>query len=178
MKIYAKRNPHIDYIRPKVDFQQDKPRWSWEPGCCASGWNLAMSRVQTEWVLNINPDCMVRPNLISRIETLILQETESNVVLYVSDIGFNIWAANVRKFEELGGYDERFWPSGGEDEDILCRISEAGMRWRRIKGQAYHMDGGHLQRQDGYCNIKTFEEKWGWKPHSPEWGKIVGRARV
>ena len=191
LRIYAGRHPHIDYIRPKIerfiDIDGDtngSTRMEWFPLTCAESWNLAMERAQTQWVININPDMMCLPQTLQLLDIAVEQRMD-DVVLMRGVNGFNVWMGDRAWILENGGFDTRFKPCAGEDEDMLVRIGKSGKKWQRCGVAAYHQDGGHKDRVDvgarpgvTYCNSSVFKEKWGWIPNSPEYKKIVGAAHA
>ncbi|MCP4493368.1 MAG: hypothetical protein GY820_39590 [Gammaproteobacteria bacterium] len=178
MRIYALRNPHVHYIRPNVEFKEDPPFFSWNPGCCSLNWNRGLAEVKSEWVINVNPDVWLSVQALDEWEKYAMT-LPPEVALLESNLpggGFNVWMARKRVLLDLGGFDERFWPAGGEDEDMSVRIGKAGFRKEMRNIYGYHMDGGSLQRCDGYRNVATFTEKWGWPPHSPEYNLAINGA--
>lgn len=175
LRVYSRRNPHVVYIRPKVNADRGPPM-KWEPLTCSGSWNLAMSRAETPWIFNVNPDVYLWPQSLELLDRF-CESAPEEVVMIRSTIGFNVWAGRREWLIEQGGFDDRYRPCGGEDEDMLVRIAKSGKKWMAATIPAMHMDGGHLNRVDGNCNIGTFIEKWGWKPHSPEFNALVGRAR-
>jgi len=107
-----------------------------------------------------------------------------DTVIVRSELGFNLWAGKRTALLDLGGFDEKFVPCGGEDEDMLLRVAKAGLRWSHAKVPAMHIDGGHKARCDfnwvsteglvlGYHNVPYFITKWGFPPHSKEYDAIV-----
>jgi hypothetical protein len=182
LKGWAARNPHVNYLRPKVWREYrltGRPEFAWSPHCCAASWNWAMREAETTWVVNVNPDTLLSPHAWRIIEGAIRGRAEGTVLIR-TQVNFNVWMADRTAILELGGFDERFKPCAGEDEDMLCRISQAGLKWQRIQVPATHMEGGHKDRADmgmngkTYPNADVFEEKWGFRPHSPEYKTLVG----
>lgn len=180
LKGYSRRNPHINYIRPAMSCHRTGGGFSWSPLCCASSWNWAMGTAGSSWIINVNPDVWLWPDALTQFETAVMEEVRihEKVVLVRSTLGFNVWAGRVMALRDLGGFDQSFIPCGGEDEDMLVRICKAGEQWSQANVHGVHMDGGHISRVDGYCNIKTFEEKHGFSPNSPEYREIIKGGRV
>jgi hypothetical protein len=180
LAIHARRNPHIDYIRPQINRQRGPP-FSWHPLTCAESWNLAMSRAETPYVINVNPDMIVIPQTLPMIELVLGDHGIDDIAVWQTPYYWNIWLGKVEALlQDLGGFDARFRPCAGEDEDMLVRISTSGKwKWSVMNVPAHHQDGGHKDRVDEYCNVSTFVEKHGWRPHSPEYNKVLqqGRAR-
>ena len=173
MGLYARRNTHIEYVRVKLRKSQDGSNFAWQPLSCSESWNLATRRATSEWVININPDVLIFPKTLAHIEQAIEAQTDPDVVLCRAQLNFNVWWAR-RSWLLEHPFDDRYRPCGGEDEDMLCQIATAGKKAGKGKAAAVHMDGGHLNRVDGYCNVKTFRNKWGFPPHSPEYRALVG----
>ena len=175
MKVYSRRNDHVVWIRPKVQSTIGPP-FQWHPLTCADSWNCAIGAASSEWVINVNPDVYVYAGALDRVEETI-SALPPEVVLVNSNVGgFNLWAGR-RDWLMAHPFDNRYKPCGGEDEDIQVQVAKDGKKWASMSARAVHMDGGHLNRVDGYCNIGPFIEKWGWKPHSPEYRELVGKAR-
>lgn len=77
-----------------------------------------------------------------------------------------------RLFEEIGPFDERFWPAYFEDSDMLHRIRASG-RWRTyydseavfhhwVSSTVRELRGARrLSRQNWKRNRERFVEKWG-----------------
>lgn len=181
LKGWARRNPHVHYLRLPSNqeatstLHASRTAMTWHPLCCAASWNLAMQEAETEWIVNVNPDTLMWPQAWRLIEGAIEGRAEG-CVLIRSQLNFNIWAGDRASLLALGGFDERFKPCAGEDEDMLVRISKAGLKWQKMNLPAMHMEGGHKDRVDGYRNVQTFVDKWGWKPHSPEYREIVSKG--
>jgi len=174
MKRYARRNDrHIIWIRPNVKYRAIHPTHSAELLSLPDAWNLALSSVQTPWAVNVNPDVMLNVGSVEVIEKAVDRAIDAGAVVAVSTLGFNIWACDVKAILGLGGFDSRFWPCAGEEEDLLIRIGQSGLKWGRFNVGAYHVDGGHLSRSDGGRNVETFRAKWGFHPHSEEYKAIV-----
>jgi len=176
MKLYGRRNPHVVWVRPKIRAgNTENGTLAWNPLSCSESWNLAMKRAETEWVINVNPDVEIRAGGLDIIHDAI-DNRIANTVLIRSQLGFNVWAGEVKWLQAIGGFDTRYRPCGGEDEDMLCQIAQDGLKWGKCKSPGTHMDGGHLNRIDGYSNIGPFTDKWGWAPHSAEFRSLVGGA--
>lgn len=178
MRTLALRNPHIHYVRNDVGWKESPPFFSWNPGCCSLNWNLGLREAKSEWVINVNPDVWLSCNALDEWEKH-AATLPPEVVLIESDLGggaFNVWMARRQVLIDLGGFDERFWPAGGEDEDMCVRIGLAGLTKQTRHIYGYHMDGGSLQRVDGYRNVQTFIRKWGFAPHSPEYNLAINGA--
>ena len=173
MGLYARRNPHIEYVRQKLRKGQDGSNFAWRPLSCSESWNLATKRATTEWVINVNPDIWLSPKAVEIIEQSIKETENPEVVLTRTQLNFNVWWAR-RDWLLKHPFDERYRPCGGEDEDMLCQIATAGKKAGKGQVRGIHMDGGHLNRVDGYCNVKTFKEKWGFPPHSKEYRALMG----
>jgi len=191
MATYCRRNPHVHYLTTTVGKKVDidcppgpTTRMEWHPLSCSASWNFAMQEAQADWVINVNPDTEMLPQSLELME-MAIDTRMDGVVLMRAPVNFNFWAADRKALLELGGFDERFRPCAGEDEDMLLRIGKAGMKWQRCGPPAYHQDGGHKDRMDlgipgkgTYCNAPVFVDKWGFMPHSAEWKEIVGAAHA
>jgi len=175
MGVYARRNPHIEYVKPKVPRKMEGSFLAWNPLSCAESWNLAISKVETEWFVNVNPDTVVAPQAFKLISLCIDGLHDPDIVLFRTQVNFNVWWGNTAWLREHP-FDTRYRPCGAEDEDMLCQIATAGKKWSKAQVPVWHQDGGHLNRIDGYCNTEPFRQKWGWKPHSPEFNALVGGA--
>lgn len=175
MGVYARKNPHIEYVKPKVPRRMEGSNLAWQPLSCAESWNLAVSKVTTPWVINVNPDVIVWPHFFRKIDRAI-EERDEGVVLFRTQNNFNVWVGDA-EWLKAHPFDDRYRPCGGEDEDMLCQIATEGKKWSQMQVPAFHQDGGHLNRIDGYCNTRTFHDKWGWPPHSKEFKELVGGAR-
>ncbi len=149
----------------------------WYPFTLSASWNLAIEAAEAPWVINVNPDTLLWPTHSLGLMERALENIAEKVVLIRTQLNFNLWAGRVEFLKEEP-FDTRFSPCGGEDEDMLVRISHAHKQWTKMDVPAHHMDGGHKDRVDGYRNVKVFEDKWGWRPHSPEWNAIVSEALV
>jgi len=179
---YAKRNPHITYIRPNVQ-RAISPDFSWKPLSCAASWNTAIRAADSEYVVNVNPDTMLLPGSLTGIgrgAALIPTAWEGRadgVVLMRTQINFNVWIGD-REWLVEHPFDETFEVCGGEDEDMLCQISKAGKKWTQIQIPAVHQEGGHRDRVDNYCNVSTFESKWGFRQHTPPYKELLRAAQA
>ena len=192
LSAYAKRNPHVNYIRPPVArfIDTENPaefhtRMGWLPWTCAHSWNVAMGTAESEWVINVNPDVMLLPQSLDMFEKLIETPNHPDVRLMRAPLSFNLWAGDRQYLLDLGGFDTRFKPCAGEDEDMLVRIAQDGKKWQTVSIPAYHQDGGHRDRVDvgipgkgTYCNAPVFVEKHGWLPKKAEYNAIVGAAHA
>ena len=178
LRSYAQRHSEVVYIKPQVRATFGDGVFTWRPLTCADSWNLAMEKAESEWVINVNPDVILWPGALDCLELAIEGRHSRDVVLLRTTLGFNVWAGHRASLLRLGGFDNRFKPCAGEDEDILCRITEEGLKWSVVQIQGVHHDGGHKNRIDGYCNVAVFTEKWGFPPSSAEYKKFIERGRV
>ena len=176
MKTYCKRNPNVNWIRPDTTSLQSHGIFQWNPLTCAASWNLGLAASASKWTMNVNPDVLLRIDAVDRVMKT-LRDRGKNIDLFRSEIGFNIWIGKTAVLQELGGFDDRFQPAGGEDEDMMVRISQAGLKWSPISVPAYHVDGGHLSRVGGYLT-ETFRQKWDFVPNGPEYKAIVSGGRA
>ena len=190
MKDYASINPHIHYLRwPDIapgplGGEWDGSGMQWSPLSCAASWNWGLREAQSEWVINVNPDILQWPQMLGIIDRQIA-ELDPEIVLVCGQVVFNVWYALREEILDLGGFDEQFIPCGGENEDILVRISEAGVKWTQRNLPLFHVGSGHKTRADHlgphrgpYCNTPVFKEKHGFPPNAKEYKAIITRGRA
>ena len=82
-------------------------------------------------------------------------------------------------YDDIGGFDERFYPCCGEDQDIFIRLAQGGWKYKRIKVDYQHVEGGH------HCRIeipaeqyKKFLDKWGFPPSGNKYYEIINKVIV
>jgi len=99
--------------------------------------------------------------------------------------GFPCWLSVFRsdRLREIGFFDERFWPGGGEDYDMMARAYQAGYRMlASSKSWAWHWWGQSKDRSDGRARaLPAAHEHWNvlsvkagldglWIPDCDVWG--------
>ncbi len=83
------------------------------------------------------------------------------------------WIIRREVYEEIGGFDERFFPAYYEDDDYCMRVKDAGYDiYCADDVFIHHFEHGSVKKDDNNKwlkeNKKRFEKKWGkdaWKPH-------------
>jgi len=73
------------------------------------------------------------------------------------------WMVRRSVFNELGGFDERYWPAYSEDADFCLRAADAGYRTRLVCARAviHHHEGASAERVAiAERSRATFEKRW------------------
>lgn len=101
-----------------------------------------------------------------------------------STVGFHGCVWSVRLWEEVGGFDERFWPAYYEDTDWLRRLSLAGlhtaenpMRRAEVPGRCPHalaFRAGVMTEKDYSRCGALYVEKWGGPPGAETCAEMRG----
>lgn len=145
---------------------------------CSGAWNLLLDQATSdEMVLIANDDIMLSEHSIGRIlsrttvETSVGQFTKPD---FVAAHGFSLFLIRKQLVDELGPFDENFFPAYFEDNDFEYRMKLAGKRFHVVDGCAQHTGSASLHIQSDAAQRefgKRFEQlrsyyvkKWGGKP--------------
>ena len=95
----------------------------------------------------------------------------------IPTLPFNIFRKKC--FDELGGFDERFYPACGEDQDFYVRLAKRGWKFKCISVNYIHVEGGHHSRIENPAEqYKKFVDKWGFPPSLSEYYEIINKAII
>lgn len=177
-----------------------QPNWRNNRGV-SGAWNAGINEAFSDgcsYVLVINDDVLLSPWTIDR-QILAMESDEERLLNFTS--GMNIgaptgdpfyvmthpeppretaWGAGVdfacfmiteRCFQQVGPFDENFYPAYFEDNDYHRRIILSGLNSRMITNAPYYHYGSTTQRTNDGVQPKDFElnrqyykEKWGGVP--------------
>jgi hypothetical protein len=89
----------------------------------AASWNLIMRTAKRDpaitQVVLLNDDCKVAPDSLAKL----VDDPWSVVLAH----WFSCWKLAMRTWEEVGPFDEQFWPAYFEDADYRARLDRAGI---------------------------------------------------
>lgn len=169
-KNYAENHKkHIEYIRGEGFPNQ----W-----CFSKMSNEGAKRCKEEWFMIVCSDILFNKGEIEKIEEEIKNCDENIGIIKHAGWWGLYWGVFRKKcFDELEGFDERFYPCCGEDQDFYLRLVKAGWKIKTMKADWLHIEGGH------HCRIENpreqynkFVNKWGFAPEGPEWHAIVDQG--
>lgn len=143
---------------------------------CATNWNKIIRATKKDYVLLMSSDAVFIGGGMRVLEEYVKSRPE--VDLFPIQIpGMFAWLIKRKSFDELGGFDERFFV-GGEDQDYLLRSAKKGHKILIIpKRIACHLEGGHTSAQGGARGeAQIFKKKWGFLPLSPEYKVILRKG--
>ncbi len=171
-KNYAENHKkHIQYVRGPGYPNQ----W-----CFSKMANEGSKRCEGEWFMIICNDILFNKGEIEKIE----EQTKncSQDIGIIKHLGWwgLFWGAFRKKcFDELNGFDEIFYPCGGEDQDFYLRLVKKGMKIKLISIDFMHIEGGHHCRIETPSEqLKKFVNKWGFAPEGSEWHDIVDKGVI
>ena len=82
-------------------------------------------------------------------------------------------------FEDVGGFDERFYPVCGEDQDYYVRLAKKGWKFKCLPIDYLHMEGGHHSRVEVPSEqYKKFVDKWGFPPSGSKYYEIINKVII
>lgn len=109
------------------------------------------------------------------IEKSVLNYTSNNwgEKLNLKSIAAFCWILSRKTYNEIGGFDERFFPAYYEDDDYCLRVKNAGYEIYCANDVfIHHFENGSVSYENNNKwlleNKKKFNEKWGentWKSH-------------
>ena len=171
-KNYAmNRKKHIEYIRGSAYPNQ----W-----CFSKMLNEGARRCKGEWFMLVCNDILFNKGQIEKIEEQIKDCHNDIGIIKHSGWWGLLWGAFRKKcYDDLEGFDERFYPCCGEDQDFYLRLVKKGWKIKPIKIDFMHIEGGHHSRIENPAEqLKKFVDKWGFAPEGPEWHDIVDKGVV
>ena len=165
------RKKHIEYIRGPAHPNQ----W-----CFSKMANEGAKRCKGEWFMIVCNDILLNKGEIEKIVEQI--KNCSQDIGMIKDSGWwGLLLGVFRKecYDELQGFDERFYPCGGEDQDFYLRLVKKGLKIKLISIDFMHIEGGHHCRIENPSEqFKKFVDKWGFAPEGQEWHKIIDKGVV
>lgn len=167
-KRYCEYRRFVKWVRPEVNVSLPKAI------------NLGASKVEGEWFVVTDNDIEFNKVAWRQIDEILVKAKQNDVSLLISQLKFVVWLVKADVFKKLL-YDEYFAPAGGEDEDFLLRFCKTGYKWGQFDCLIWHQEGGHHSKGSIYSeDIQTdkFIKRYGFKPHSDEYNKIVNSGYV
>lgn len=133
---------------------------------CATDWNFCTKQCKSKYLLLVSADCRFLGEVLNKSLDIALDNPDIKVFSYWKK-WMKIWLYDVDFFKKMGGFDERYW-IGGEDEDFQWRMMKEGYQFGLFRTkQIDHMDGGKhtrdIKRPESHCkSVQIQWEKWGW----------------
>jgi len=174
-KNYAEnRKKHIQYVRGPGYPNQ----W-----CASKMVNEGAKLCVGDFFMTMGNDVLFNKGEIKKIDEEIKKCNEKVGILGPCRGGrtpimhFNVYRKKC--FDDVGEFDERFHPCGGEDEDYYLRLAKKGWKYKCILIDYFHVEGGHHSRiETPGEQAKRFVDKWGFAPEGSEWHAIVGKIVI
>lgn len=142
----------------------------------SGAWNLALRTVFTkgyEVAMLLNDDMV-----LTDVRTLtVLRDIYvccPRQLRYLHDRGFSAIVISRAVWEEVGEFDEGFWPAFFEDNDYHWRCKLAGIPWDEVLVDTEHVGSGTLKADPAFATAHTnafainadrYRQKWGSGPH-------------
>jgi GT2 family glycosyltransferase len=133
-------------------------RWAWARGHDA--------------ILLLNDDMeLAEPAILARFREAV--DAEPRGLYFLTGRGFGAACISRVVWDELGPFDEGFWPAYHEDNDMHRRAALAGIPWRDVPGRSEHLGSAAIRtdRRLVALNLQTFPltqqryvAKWGGLP--------------
>ena len=141
----------------------------------AGAWNAACrwawARHHDATIL-LNDDLeLTDPEILARFRAAV--DVEPRSLYFLTGRGFGVACISREVWDELGPFDEGFWPAYHEDNDMHRRAALAGIPWRDIAGGSVHYGSATIRtdRRLDALNQRTFPltqqryiAKWGGSP--------------
>lgn len=145
----------------------------------ASSWNWFMKNVQFPMLI-CNDDLEFGPNDILKFQNAYDAGFE---FLYTDNIShlnmFSCFMPTLTCVEEVGYFDEEFYPAYFEDNDYFYRMKLASINFGRVVTELKHVGSATLQNfsadamslhHDNFRkNKKYYINKWGGEPHQEQY---------
>ncbi len=167
------RKKHIQYVRGDAYPHQF---------CTSRTWNEGIKLCKGDFFMIINNDVIINKGEIEKIEEEIKNCDEKVGILGPCRGKIPILHIGIfrRKcFDDVGWFDEIFYPCAGEDQDYYVRLAEKGWKYKCISIDYIHMEGGHHSRVEIPAEqYKTFVDKWGFPPSESEYYKIINKSII
>ena len=151
--------------------------------CTSKTWNEGTKRCKDNWFMIINNDVLINNGEIKKIEEEIKNCDEKVGIIGPCREGripiLHIGIFRRKCFDDVGWFDERFYPCAGEDQDYYVRLAKKGWKYKCIPIEYLHMEGGHHSRVESPSKqYKTFIDKWGFPPSGPEYYEIISKGVI
>lgn len=160
----------------------------YEPGenlgfAASCNWALRYCALGDSLWLNSNDDLTVAPELLENLANSV--DIFPDIPFYFPESGagrkFTLFLARPRVLlENVGEFDEQFWPAYFEDNDYARRFALAGLEDKMVPGAEYlHETSSTLaaytpeQREQHHlqfgANRQRYADKWGGPPGAELW---------
>jgi hypothetical protein len=138
---------------------------------CSRAWNIALQR-HHDWTFLVSSS-MVYPEGFSKVVEVLEQSNEKE--LFFTQHSWHCNAVSQKTVEQIGYFDENFYPAYYEDTDYEMRIEIAGLHWDKVYEICATCQVDGAATLDGLrLNINALEdyfvEKWGsvWSRPNPQ----------
>lgn len=137
---------------------------------CSGAWNLILDQSEPgDFVIIANDDIELARESLS-----IVVEAASQADLVIAH-GFSLFGVSRQLVDEVGGFDENFWPIYFEDLDFHQRVRCAGKRHVHVDARARHPNPSasmkalnpHERKEFGLRQtvlVSYYRRKWGGLP--------------
>jgi GT2 family glycosyltransferase len=145
----------------------------------AGAWNAACRwawRRGHDAIVLLNDDLeLTDPAILSRFRDAI--DAEPRGLYFLTGRGFGAACLSRVVWDELGPFDEGFWPAYHEDNDMHRRASLAGIPWRDVAGASEHFGSAAIRtdRRLEALNRVTFPLTR--QRYIAKWGGLPGEER-
>ena len=167
------RKKHIQYVRGPGYPNQ----WSF-----AKMSNEGAKLCKGDFFIIMSNDILLNKGVIEKIDEEINKCDEKVGILGPCRGMIPILPINVYRkkcFENIDGFDERFYPSCGEDQDFFVRMAKKDWKYKCILMDYLHVEGGHHCRiEDPIKQFNKFVNKWGFPPSGPRYYEIINKMMI
>lgn len=151
----------------------------------AASWNIAMTTINTDYMIIANDDIEVEPYTIERLVEAAIKTP--NEVFFSGDgsmaNAFSLFLLTQRGYKAVGPFDEVFYPAYFEDGDYARRMMLKGYVINKVAGATYSHVGSSTIRRYTQTEMQAHHEsfrgnqayyirKWGGLPQQEEFTTI------
>lgn len=150
----------------------------------AASWNIGLNYAanfmrEAATVLVLNDDVVLAPHTLQAYSETLETAPDDVVIVGLVEYPYSAWACRAnRLLEDVGPFDEAFWPAYFEDNDMAYRIALAGLRELFIDNEVLGVshptvattsrelgDEGARWLSERYrVNREHYDAKWGAQP--------------
>ena len=137
-------------------------RWAWLRGHDA--------------VVLLNDDLeLTDPAILARFREAV--DAEPRGLYFLTGRGFGAACVSRVVWDELGPFDEGFWPAYHEDNDMHRRASLAGIPWRDVAGHSEHFGSAAIRTDRGLEALNQLTFPLTQQRYVAKWGGLPGDER-
>lgn len=145
----------------------------------AGAWNAACRwawRRGHDAVVLLNDDLELSdPAILTRFREAV--DGEPRGLYFLTGRGFGAACISRTVWDELGAFDEGFWPAYHEDNDMHRRASLAGIPWRDVAGESWHFGSAAIRTDPRLEALNRVTFPLTQQRYLAKWGGLPGDER-